>query len=90
MLFEAKCVKLLKSKVFLLSKVFFEAKCASAKLEQLEFKLEKNIGIYKHAGKVRKGQKINYVKKLYLIPQNWNPLKQIILRKSLIGLYKTR
>ena len=30
MLFEAKCVKLLRSKVFLLSKVFFEAKCASA------------------------------------------------------------
>ena len=29
-LFEAKCVKLLRSKVFLLSKVFFEAKCASA------------------------------------------------------------
>ena len=24
------------------------------KLEQLEFKLEKNIGVYKHAGKVRK------------------------------------
>ena len=34
MLFEAKCVKLLRSKVFLLSKVFFEAKCASAKLSQ--------------------------------------------------------
>ena len=30
MLFEAKCVKLLRSKVFLLSKVFFEAMCASA------------------------------------------------------------
>ena len=28
--FEAKCVKLLRSKGFLLSKVFFEAKCASA------------------------------------------------------------
>ena len=26
----------------------------SIKLEQLEFKLEKNIGIEKHAGKVRK------------------------------------
>ena len=26
----------------------------SNKLEQLEFKLEKNIGIKKHAGKVRK------------------------------------
>ena len=30
MFFEAKCVKLLRSKGFLLSKVFFEAKCASA------------------------------------------------------------
>ena len=30
MLFEAKCVNLLRSKVFLLSKVFFDAKCASA------------------------------------------------------------
>jgi hypothetical protein len=28
--FDAKCVKLLRSKGFLLSKVFFEAKCASA------------------------------------------------------------
>ena len=26
----------------------------SNELEQLEFKLEKNIGIYEHAGKVRK------------------------------------
>ena len=29
----------------------------SDKLEQLEFKLEKNIGIQKHAGKVRKVQR---------------------------------
>ena len=27
---------------------------SSSRLEQLDFKLEKNIGIYKHAGKVRK------------------------------------
>ena len=36
--FEAKCVKLLRSKGFLLSKVFFEAKCASAFLT-LEYKI---------------------------------------------------
>ena len=30
----------------------------SSKLEQLEFKLEKNIGIWKHAGKVRKSIEI--------------------------------
>ena len=29
----------------------------SYKLEQLEFKLKKNIGIKKHAGKVRKDNK---------------------------------
>ena len=34
-LWAAKCVKLLRSKVFLLSKVFFEAKCASAKRYEL-------------------------------------------------------
>ena len=31
----------------------------SNKLEQLEFKLEKNIGIQKHAGKVRKDCGLN-------------------------------
>ena len=36
------------------NRMFFNRFLRSNKLEQLEFKLEKNIGIEKHAGKVRK------------------------------------
>ena len=34
----------------------------SNKLEQLEFQLEKNIGIKKHAGKVRKDTFLSFTK----------------------------
>ena len=46
----------------------------SNKLEQLEFKLEKDIGIQKHAGKVRKGFILQFtnssIKLLYVSAQD--------------------
>ena len=39
----AKCVKLLRSKVFLLSKVFFEAKCASAVVEDVRGQTDAHV-----------------------------------------------
>ena len=51
------CSKNKMSEQFLVTKCFFKLfleVLRSNKLEQLKFKLEKNIGIYKHAGKVRK------------------------------------
>ena len=51
MFFEAKCVKLLRSKGFLLSKVFFEAKCASASEEAGQCNFDSNA----KGGEVRTG-----------------------------------
>ena len=58
----------------------------SNKLEQLEFKLEKNIGIYKHAGKVRKDTihylKINESGKIaYVFQRHSNSQDYIVMEK---------
>ena len=48
----------------------------SNKLEQLEFKLEKIIGIYKHAGKIRKN----------ILPSSWSHFHLPGIHLSLLHL----